>query len=171
MPFIVPANYEASFTADVYFTRIENTVPSMTTVMNFTAVIDNNRFLLNSASMSIVGTGRLVETIFNFPDGTLRKVYNPATSPEIQMERVGTTEPIIVIRDSVIVINDQSQPIAPDTYAFSLSSTIIGIHFLTGIRVSQPLTRVVVEVIAPTGEWLDCSRQTQNSPIFMIKEL
>ena len=126
-------------------------VSSMTTVINFTAVIDNNMFLLNSASMSITGTP-LTEGIFNFPDGTTRKVYNPSTSPEIQMERVGTTEPILVIRDSIIVINDQSQPIAPDTYTFAVSSTIIGTHFLTGIRVSQPRTRVVVEVIQSTGE-------------------
>ena len=148
---VVPTDYEASFTANVFFTRIETSVPSMTTVINFTAIIDNNMFLLNSASMSIVGTP-LTEGIFNFPDGTTRKLYNPSTSPEIRNEFLGATQPVIVIRDSVIIINNQDQLIAPDTYTFAVSSTIIGTHFLTGIRVSQPRTRMVVEVIESTGE-------------------
>ena len=144
--YTVPTNYAASFTANVFFTRIGNLVPSMTTVIDFTAVIDNNMFALNSASMRIVGT-ELSEGIFNFPDSTLRKVYTLA-SPEVQIEGAGTTQPVIVIRDSIIVINDQDSPIAADTYTFAVSSTIIGTHFLTGIRVSQPLTRAVVEVIS-----------------------
>ena len=119
-------------------------------MINFTAIIDNNMFLLNSASISIVGA-RLSEGIFNFPDNTLRKVYT-LTSPELQVEGDGTTQPVLVIRDCIIVINDQDSPIAADIYTFLVSSTIIGVHSFTGIRVSQPATRAVVEVIP--GEYI-----------------
>ena len=138
---LVPENYEASFTADVYFNRVENSLTNLSAVFNFTIVLDNSHFTtLSSAGVSIVGTSR-VESIFKFLDGTLSRNYAVGSDPEVE-----DGGPVTVIRDHIIFINDPEQPVEADTYSFTLASTFAGSNDASPILVRQAVATGLVEV-------------------------
>ncbi len=106
-------------------------------------VIDNSHFgLLSSVQLSLVATPR-VEAIFKLSDGTTSRTLNVGTDLQI----VG---PVTIVRDSVIIINDPRQPLAPETFSFILGATIVGLA--PNLVVIQREVRGLVEVTAPPGK-------------------
>ena len=142
----VPDNYEASFTADVYFATVENSVRNLTTAFEFTAVLDNAHFgTLSSISFSIVGTVE-AQGIFRLSNNLLSKPYVAGVDPEVSVDDSMNTT---IIRDSVIIFNNPTQPIQADLYHFTLGALLIGLR--GGLVVSQPEITGLVEVTQSAG--------------------
>ena len=140
----VPDNYEASFTADVYFATVENSVRNLTTAFEFTAVLDNAHFgTLSSISFSIVG-GIRAQGIFRLSNNLLSKPYVAGVDLEVSVDDSMRT----IIRDHVIIFNNLTRPIEADLYHFTLGGLLIGLR--GGLVVSQPEITGLVEV--STGE-------------------
>ena len=126
LSFSVPSDYTIFFTADVYFARLEDTVPDMTIAFNFTVVARNNHFngLITSIVISVIGTGT-TEAIFRLADGTadgtLLRTYNLA-DPELEIGDTVTT-----LSGSIIMLNDPADPVPPAIYDITIGAVAVGV--------------------------------------------
>ena len=141
--FVVLPGYEANYSADVFFSRVENSIANQSTLINYTLVMDNAHFgLVSTVSLSLVSTPR-VENIFRLSNGALSRTYSFG---DIGLQVVG---PVAIIRDSVIIYNDPRQPLVPETFSFLLGAAIVGVTTSSQLVVTQRGSRAVVEVTAP----------------------
>ena len=140
----VPSGYEASYSADIFYTRVENSIANETRVINYTLTMDNNHFggAVFQVALSLIDTRR-TEMYFRLSGGSLSRTYTAGISPELV-----NNDPITFISDSVIIINTPEQRIPVDTFSFELGATIIGSNF----RVTQTGSRGVVGVIESAGK-------------------
>ena len=126
---IVPPDYTILFTDNVYFARLDNTVPDMTIAFNFTVVARNNHFNgITSIVISVIGTGT-TEAIFRLSDGTaegtLLRTYTLA-DPDLQIGDTVTT-----LFGSIVMLNDPADPVPSDIYDITI--TIGAIDIAVGV--------------------------------------
>ena len=142
----VPTNYQASYSADVFFTQIVNCIATGTSVINYTVVMDTSFFGTQFiyARLYLLDTVR-TEMYFRLSDGSTSRDFTFA-DPELVVDGA-----VAIIRDSVIVINNPAQPVPIDTFGFQLGATIAG-FFGVGFRASSISSRGVVEVIPSPGQ-------------------
>ena len=148
---IVPSNYTILFTANVYFARLENTVPDMTIVFNFTVVARNSHFngIITSIVISVIGT-RTTEGIFRLSDGTaegtLLRTYSLA-DPEFQIGDI-----VITFSGSIIMLNDAADPVPSDIYDVIIGAVAVGVADDGQLILEQ--TETLGLILVPAGEFL-----------------
>lgn len=120
-----------------------NTIANQSILINYTLAIDNTHFLsVTRVVLSLVSSLR-VEQIFRLSNGASSRTYSSGTG---ELESV---EPVIVLRDSVIIYQDPSQPLAPEVFNFNLGATIIGTNSTPSIEAIQREVRGRVDIVAP----------------------
>ena len=126
----MPADYRVKFTADTYFSRINASIQSRSTVFEFTVALESRLFTSSvaSASLTLVKNDR-VESIFRFSNGELSSNYFV-----LSLELNGETR---ILRDRVIALNNLTNPIQPDLYDFDIVAVVV-----------EPLTQQVVRRVS-----------------------
>ena len=140
------------FTADVYFARLENTVPDMTIAFNFTVVARNSHFNgITSIVISVIGTGT-TEAIFRLSDGTtegtLLRTYTLA-DPELQIGDTVTT-----FSQSIIMLNNPGDPVLSDIYDVTIGAVTVGVADDGQLILEQTETLGLILVLG--SEFLFC---------------
>ena len=106
------------FTADTYF-RINNTsIQNRSTVFEFTIVLESRLFTspVASASLALIKNDR-VERIFRLSNGELTRSFFI-----LSLELNGKTR---ILRESVIALNNLTNPIQPALYDFDIIAVIV----------------------------------------------
>ena len=106
------------FTADTYF-RINNTsIQNRSTVFEFTIVLESRLFTspVASASLALIKNDR-VERIFRLSNGELTRNFFI-----LSLELNGETR---ILRESVIALNNLTNPIQPALYDFDIIAVIV----------------------------------------------
>ena len=126
----MPADYRVNFTADTYFSSINASIQSRSTVFEFTVALESRLFTspVASASLTLTKNDR-VERIFRFSNGELGSNYFV-----LGLELNGETR---ILRDRVIALNNLTNPIQPDLYDFDIVAVAV-----------EPLTQEVVRKVS-----------------------
>ena len=121
-----PPGYIASYSADVYYNKVQDTILNGSTVINLTLVIDNVHFggPLYHTAINLLDTPR-TEMFFRLSNGRTSSQYT-SSDPALMVE--GTTT---VINDSVIIINTQEQPVPVETFSFEILAVIASVNGIT----------------------------------------
>lgn len=144
----VPANFVATFTANVFYYMTDTSVADMSTVINYTVVANNAQFngFVNSIIMSVVGTD-LSEARFELSDQTSSREYVFGLDTELQTDGITT-----VLSDRIIVRNNPTTVLGPDIYDINIGALVVGTQPNGELLLRQENAVGLIEVLQSTSE-------------------